>query len=121
MNDLTIEKGNKIIDGFLEMPHEGLYEYHKEWRLLMPVVEKIESLGIVVEISNGFYLRNVHNKMFYRCKVFTYDERGEVVLYLEIYDTDLKITAVWKAIIEVIKYYNKEQKAQVSDIKTKQQ
>lgn len=57
-NEPTIEQMDITIARFMGM--EGTdefiqqnYQYHKSWELLMPVVEKIESIGNAVRIYTG--------------------------------------------------------------------
>ena len=94
--------------------------YHSSWDWLMPVVEKIESLGFSVSINNGscsvLFLDNDH----YVIRV-AYNEDGHFInRYLpEDYDwyhtvsekqTITKIEALWVAVIEFIKWYNENKK-----------
>jgi len=64
--------------------------YHIDWNWLMQVVEKIESLGVVVEIrENVCYIETTPNDY-----------------YSELETT--KIQAVYKACVEFIKWYNEQ-------------
>ena len=51
-------------------PHKPLY-YHKCWNTLMPVVEKIRSLGIYVSINKWSSVYNNHRQNGAIVKVFT--------------------------------------------------
>ena len=111
MTNEEIIAGNKLIaefmGGVLDSPQskyyyfteKGRYEtelkYHSSWDWLMSVVEKIESLGYWVEV-----------------KTIKIGSRAAIGLYN--YDvppiankfTLLKISAVWLACLEFIKWYN---------------
>lgn len=63
-------------------------QYQDDWNLLMEVVEKIESLGIVVEIRENV------------CYIET--SQGNYTSELE----ETKIQATYKAVVEFIKWYN---------------
>jgi hypothetical protein len=77
--------------------HDDL-EFHTSWDWLMPVVEKIESLGFGVNIlvSNTISIINMgweqNIKLPYKI--------------LNTYPHDSKFEAVYKAVIEFIKWYN---------------
>lgn len=80
------------------------FKFHTSWDWLMPVIEKIESLGIVVTISNGFHLKMLGNAQFYKCKTHSYKDTKEV-LYGERFG-DTKIHAAWQAVVEFIEWHN---------------
>lgn len=63
-------------------------QYQDDWNLLMEVVEKIESLGIVVEIRENV------------CYIET--SQGNYTSELE----ETKIQATYKAVVEFVKWYN---------------
>ena len=63
-------------------------QYQNDWNLLMEVVEKIESLGVVVEIRENV------------CYIET--SQGNYTSELE----ETKIQATYKAVVEFIKWYN---------------
>jgi hypothetical protein len=66
--------------------------YHIDWNWLMQVVEKIESLGVVVEIrENVCYIETSLNDY-----------------YSELEET--KIQATYKAVVCFIKWYNEQPK-----------
>ena len=52
-------ESNKLIAEFMEYPNLGTegdfsyLKYHKSWKWLMPVVEKIEDMGCEVVMTNG--------------------------------------------------------------------
>jgi len=91
--------------------------YHSSWDWLMPVVEKIESLDLrkngydfpKVKIGNGV---EIFCYATYRGTCYEWKQwmsiSGELHDYVNQYDT--KIKAVYKAIIEFIKWYNKTKK-----------
>jgi hypothetical protein len=63
-------------------------QYQNDWNLLMEVVEKIESLGVLVEIRENV------------CYIET--SQGNYTSELE----ETKIQATYKAVVEFIKWYN---------------
>jgi len=65
-------------------------QYQNDWNLLMEVVAKIESLGVVVEIRDNV----------------CYIETSPANYYSELEET--KIQATYKAVIEFIKWYNEQ-------------
>ncbi len=67
--------------------------YHSDWNWLMPVVDKIESLGFVVEIS-------LHQTCLYKkpsCDNFSCNRI-----------TDDKLKSTYMVVVEFIKWYNSE-------------
>ena len=75
------------------MKLEHLEYYQKSWDWLMPVVEKIEAIDVddlILEIR-------------YKLCHIEYDEFG-----IRNFKGETKIEAVYKAIIEFIKWYNKD-------------
>lgn len=66
------------------------YNYHNDWNWLMEVVEKIESLGVVVEIRDNV----------------CYIETTPIDYYSELEET--KIQATYKAVVEFIKWHNNQ-------------
>lgn len=98
-----LERQCKIIEQFY-ISHGGkpnmeadLCFYTSDWNMLMPVVEKIESIGnYAVTISA------------YSCsisEIVLFDEDSHV--HIES-DCDSKIDAVYKAVIEFIQWYNNQ-------------
>jgi len=69
-----------------------IIQYHTSWDWLMPVVEKIEKLGVKLEIVGHI------------CRI-TYNSSYSYVISENI----PKIEAVYNAIIEFIKWYNENQ------------
>ena len=67
-----------------------------EWNDLMPVVEKIESLGFKFTIHNDSALiERTHNRQF---------KQGQTISALE----ESKIKATYKAVVEFIKWYTSQ-------------
>lgn len=66
----------------------GNFHFHDSWDWLMLVVEKIESIGYKTRIIEN------------RCCITRYSESADVC-------AKSKIMAVWLAVIEFIKWYNK--------------
>lgn len=81
---------------------EGL-KYHSSWDWLMPVVEKIESLGYQSE-TMGWHLTNgLVTTISFWVNRTDYSKEPERVCCKE---SKKKIEAVWTAVIEFIKYKN---------------
>jgi len=76
--------------------YENDYQFHKSWDWLMPVVEKIENQGLDVIINTKTCVINDVG-----------EDRFEP---FESYSTGAKIDATYYAVIEYIKWYNKQQK-----------
>ena len=107
-------KNNKLIAEFMEYDtkedkigwtanyrdfmFEKSLKYHSSWDWLMPVVGKIERLGYRVEIS-----LTEHNEAY--AGIMTKDGTSLVWNVAE-----EKIEALYKTVIEFIKWYNKEKK-----------
>jgi len=109
MDDMDIIEGNKLIAGFMQLetknrnwderlvylygnywyPSEKL-KYHSSWDWLMPVVEKIQSLGGRFIIGDGNRV-TVYNK--------DYDWRNGST-------EDELIECVWHGAIQFIKWHN---------------
>lgn len=118
----TIEEGNEIIRKFLEWekvvnedkkgcdivywkignnwPHaSGKLKFHTSWDWLMPVVEKIESLG-----NYGVEIRH------FSCSIYelSFDPSD---LNIES-NFDSKIEAVYNAVVQFIQWYNQNKTTQ---------
>lgn len=94
MKKEEIIEGNRLINGFMGYPYnEYAYplEYHKDWNLLMSVVEKIAETNRYAII----------------------DEIPEDEWWVYAYLIHLKITtsilSVWQAVVEYIKWYNENE------------
>lgn len=74
--------------------------YHKDWNRLMPVIEKIESLGYDTRIRTHLPVKHL-------CSVN--DEHGNPDI-CEV--SSSKIEAVWLAVVKFIKWYNDQNKLQ---------
>lgn len=110
-NMKKFEKYNSIIHCFMGYKLSGEYcyilkkgigfklisslRYHKDWNLLMKVVEKIESLNYRVTIT------------FSNCFIDTYNEKDdENFEQIALSNSDTKFYAVFDAVIQFINYYN---------------
>ena len=75
--------------------------YHHSWDWLMPVVEKIESLNSICLIKNHW------------CNIKTTDfDSVNIKGFSTLKICDTKIEAVYKAVVEFIKWYNQQNKKQ---------
>ena len=111
-------KDNELIAEFMGLPKEdGFYYieepvnkytveellYHSSWDWLMPVVEKIQTMNnckYIVEITYGYCVINVGTK--------------EKPFYLKGYGEDDTLLGVYSAIVQFIKWYNKENNIRLS-------
>lgn len=83
----------------------GVIHYHDSWNNLMPIVEKIESFGLRVEISeNNCYIvsKGVEDELYPWLQIFP--EQG-----FARYD-NAKINSTWNCIVEFIEWYNEHTK-----------
>lgn len=79
-------------------PEWNLPKFNQYWDLLMPVVEKIE----IMKGEGGWYYKvDIINRNEVECSA-----ENTPICYIPGYDNKLKITAVWLAVIEFIKWYN---------------
>tara|TARA_B100001059_G_scaffold107813_1_gene107492 strand:- start:402 stop:665 length:264 start_codon:yes stop_codon:yes gene_type:complete len=85
-------KENKLIAEFMDVNLiEGqLGDYHTSWDWLMPVVQKIESLGYVFTIQGGKA------------------EFGEMISKPQCFTSKDKISSTYDAVVEFINQLNKE-------------
>lgn len=97
-------ENNKLIADFMNHPDLGTkgdfsyLKYHTSWDWLMPVVEKIEN--ILLSTDNSF---NVTIGCGIYCTI--QDAYGELIDINTCEPT--KIEATYKAVVEFIKWYNK--------------
>ena len=80
-------------------------KFYSSWDWLMPVVEKIESMSYKVHINTG-------NCEIYSCELF---EKDNLIInkYYGDFKNEIttKITAVWLACVDFIKWYNENKKS----------
>ena len=82
---------NKLIAEFMGKKiyqHHHESNYHTSWGWLMPVVQKIESLGYVFTIQGGKA------------------EYGEMISKTQSFIAEDKLSSTYKAVVEFIKQYN---------------
>ena len=84
--------------GNTKLTHYILLKYHISWDWLMPVVEQIESLGIVS------FEKNLQEEGDYQC-LFT---KGDDILICHYADTSIEAT--YNAVVQFIKEYSKQTK-----------
>ena len=98
--------------GVTPIAKESELQYHKSWDWLIPVVEKIESYNVSVNI-NGLYCvfnKNVAHQVTIRIEAVEMNEGGKSAWVLEdeyLYHSDVKdskIEAVYQAVVEFIKH-----------------
>lgn len=94
----------RVIKGGHEVIRNEWYPYYNsDWSKLMPVVEKIESMAFL-DIT-GFSFNIIQNHVCIYCHE---RNRQDGVIYQSIYGKqyDSKISAVYEAVAEFIKWYN---------------
>ena len=79
---ITEDSKDKVMEGITKYS-----KYHTEWNWLMPVVEKIESLGYVFTIQGGKA------------------EFGEMISETRCFIADDKLSSTHKAVVEFIQEY----------------
>jgi hypothetical protein len=112
--EIEIEDG-LFKKGMLIFGHYDQMRYHMSWDWLMPVVEKIENIDIR---NNGYDFPKV--KFLGDCvEIFAYATyRGKTIYWKNwhsingtnhphVNQTDSKLKAVYIAVVEFIKWYNK--------------
>lgn len=133
MTKQEITEGNKLIAEFmgftkptngrleiikvpieLELKYRAIHiaikdlKYHSSWDWLMPVVEKIES-----ELYND--LKFCVNMAFKECVIAEVDDD----FYVFYQESESKIKAVWKAVVQFIDWYNINHKRKIASTKNK--
>lgn len=112
----TLIKNNKLITEFMEWTLDDKdlnsyrkyngstfkysllsnFKYHTDWNWLMPVVEKIQSMGYWVDYTKG--------------DVFIYDDEYNLVIPNPMHENkDTKLSIHYKIVIEFINWYNNKQ------------
>lgn len=81
-------------------------KYHSSWDWLMPVVEKIESLGVNFWTVKNKVKLTIVGELARKLNDSLYDTEFEGYDF-EYYIEDTKIEAVYQAVVEFIKWYKK--------------
>jgi len=123
MNNKEILEGNKLIAEFMTKEHANLcwklipkntmhlpnyFKYHSSWDWLMPVVNKIESIVDLYHGHFGVYI-NSNNCTIQSIK-FRSDEMTDPPYYFSDHYSESKIESTYNAILNFIKWYNKQNK-----------
>lgn len=90
---MDIKTGNEIISEFMGWRDN----YKSSWNQLMPVVEKIESLGIVSVRIHANY-----------CTIKEHVERG-TMFHCGSMDRHTKISATWETVIQFIQWHQSQE------------
>jgi hypothetical protein len=83
--------------------------YHKSWDWLIPVVEKIESLGYYTKI----YSYTIGYSTEHYMAILTYDDKTQyenLAMNRKFTHSANKLTATYNAVIEFITWYNTQKK-----------
>jgi len=94
---------DKLINNFMDKNKSIVFtSYSKDWNALMPVVEKIEELGFIVEISK------------FTTEIDVLNEKLEILNLVSIRENNseesTKIKKTYRAVIKFIKWYNENKK-----------
>jgi len=120
MSENEIIEGNRLIANFLGFQYNSQktylnQKYHSSWDWLMPVVNKIENIGSIVEIHGTRHALekiNLHSCRIHYSVFNTVTDKyvaDETVLFK--YNTKFnisKINCVYEAVVEFIKWYNQQ-------------
>lgn len=82
-------------------------EYHSSWEHLMPIVEKIESLNLIIrEVEHEFWV-DIYGT---ECDINDYEcGNSEPSYNINIcHNEDTKIKSTYKAVVHFIDWYNKQ-------------
>lgn len=82
-------------DEWVDVPFK-YWKFNEDWNLLMDVVEKIESLGAIVEIWLS---------LGKGCRIYFLKERNEFI-----HESNSTIEAVYEAVYQFIEWYDKNKK-----------
>ncbi len=82
--------------------------YESSWDMLMPVVEKIESLQMDVDIRTVWSWRQNEHRKYCTASIFT--QPDQLVVYQEAKEGVSKIESVYKAVVEFIKWHSEHTK-----------
>jgi hypothetical protein len=101
--------GNKKYSSF----EINFLEYHSSWDWLMPVVEKIESSGnIWSEIGHSTIGTKTRREIIKWCAFYTENHhdlvRSDCSTEITRCEGSTKLEAVYKAVVEFIKWYNQQ-------------
>ena len=97
MKDIDVPNGCVLLSEFLLKGSSEIYvqRYHKDWCSLMPVVERIEKLGYLVNIGKN------------SCLISTPICKNSIKKYNKnTYSINSKIEAVFSSCIEFVKWVN---------------
>ena len=114
MTQEQIIEGNKAIDKFIGNDHSYMKEnfywlndmnYHEDWNLLMPVVEKIEDIK---DTHHGHFVVYIGSN---ECTIQATNLRTDKPLtdpphYFDDVTLDTKKISTWYAVIRFIQWYN---------------
>lgn len=95
--------------GFYDETHEGMLLFHSSWDWLMPIVEKIENIFILHKYSVTIAIESdipvIITVHFYQ------SDPTKQRLYKQFRGiSPNRIEAVYKTVVEFIKWYNKQEK-----------
>lgn len=114
-------EGNKLLDAFIGHNRDfsdklgwiAFADYHADWNKLMLVVEKIESLGAIGDISGMIGAYKIHIDAW-DIKFIDFsnidDHEENLIAEISRRECPTFIEAVWLAVVEFIKWFNNQQK-----------
>lgn len=104
MTTEEIHEGNILIATFMGHSTENYYRYDAYWDQLMPVVDKIDKLTLLNETYFRTTIGGSRNRT--HCYIYKYTPGASVGKEVSEGHENSKINAVYKAVVEFIKWYN---------------
>lgn len=99
--ELMIESGNNLINKFMD---QNSQDYHLDWRMLMPVLEKIEEDE---HFATMIYVNPWDNRGKYCFSIYReLDENRSLRNVFVEYASHSKIESVWTGVVEYISLKN---------------
>jgi hypothetical protein len=96
IGDVIINADNSKNENDENVFHPEDMQFHTDWNWLMPVIDKIESMGYWVDYTKG--------------DVFIYDDNYNLVIPNPMHENeDTKLSIHYKAVVEFINWYNNKQ------------
>ena len=93
------------VDGFIDGARHKKLLFHDSWDWLMPVVEKIE-MTTVYSITTDYDRRDEFKG--WSVHLYTLWPKDEIIGYILDKRFETKREATWYAVVEYIKWYNKQ-------------
>jgi hypothetical protein len=102
--------------GGYRIPH---LRFNESWDWLMPIVERIESLGFATKFRYEAFTKGSHSTAYHDIEIFSLNENNGYKRVAFCTERIPKIEAIYKAVVEFIKYYNIESTKDKEPVKCK--